>query len=108
MKKAWLVGLSLLVLACSPAASATKQVKSALAAVQSAESAGAEKDPEAAPSLAQAKSAVARAQDLLKGGNTGEAKSTAASAYQYAEEALKIVRAKMGGSSTAQAAAGTP
>ncbi|MDB4973482.1 MAG: hypothetical protein JWN48_1823 [Myxococcaceae bacterium] len=104
MKKAILMGCALLVLGCSSASVAAREVKSALSAVQSAQSAGAEKDPEAAPRLAQAQSEATRAQNLLKGGDSSSAKSAAETAFQYAEEALKIVRAKAG-TGAAQAAA---
>jgi len=104
MKKAILAGLTLMVLGCSPSTMATKKVDSAMAAVESAKSAGAAKVPEAAPSLAAAESDVTRAQTALKDGDYDGAKSAASSAYDAAEEALKIAREK-GGASTAQAAA---
>lgn len=107
MKKAMLVGFAILTLGCSQASGAARQVESALSAVHNAQNAGAAKDPEAAPRLAQAESEAARAERLLRGGDSGGAKSVAQTAYQYAEEALKIVRSK-GASSAAQAAASMP
>jgi hypothetical protein len=104
MKKAILIGLTMLALGCSESSVATKQVNSALAAVQSAKSAGAEKIPEAAPSLAMAESDVTRAQNALKGGDYKNAQTAASSAYEAAEEALKIAKNKAG-SGAAQTAA---
>ncbi|MDB4976880.1 MAG: hypothetical protein JWN48_5221 [Myxococcaceae bacterium] len=104
MKKAILIGFALLSLGCSRASGAAREVKSALSAVQSAQNAGAAKDPEAAPRLTQAQSEVARAESLLKGGDSGNAKSVAQTAYQYAEEALKIVRSKSGSAAVQTAA----
>jgi hypothetical protein len=103
MKHAIAIGVALFVLACSHASGATTQVNNALAAVDSAEKAGAAKIPEAATHLESAKDDVARAQGLLKEGKAEDAQSAANSAYQDAEQALEIARQK-GGSKAAQAA----
>jgi hypothetical protein len=86
--------------------SAKKELKGAMEAVQSAQSAGASKDPAAQPKLSQAQSELGRARDLLEGGDAKGAKSAAESAYENADQALQIVRGK--GKADPAAAALTP
>jgi hypothetical protein len=108
MKRAILTGLTMLVLGCSQSSAATNQVNSALAAVESAKSAGADKIPEAKPALAMAETDVQRAQNALKGGDYKNAQTAASSAYESAEEALKIAKSKAGKSAPRTAAVVLP
>ena len=107
MKKAILIGLTMLAVGCSQSSAATKQVNGAVAAVESAKSAGAERIPEAKRSLAMAESGVTRAKDALKGGDYKNAQAAASSAYEAAEEALRIAKSK-GGNAARTAAATVP
>jgi hypothetical protein len=100
MKRAICIGLLIATVGCA-SMSAKKELKGAMAAVQSAQSAGADRDPEAKPRLSQAESALAQARELMQGGNSKGAKTAAESAYQYAEEALEIVRGKSKGAAAA-------
>jgi multidrug resistance efflux pump len=102
MKRALCVGLLVATVGCA-SMSAKKELKGAMAAVQSAQSAGANNDPAAQPKLSQAESELGRARELLQGGNSKEAKSAAQSAYEYAEQALQILRSKGQGEPAAAA-----
>jgi hypothetical protein len=93
MKKVLCVGLLVATVGCA-SMSAKKEMKGALAAVQTAHAEGADKDPQASSRLTQAESQLGRARDMLQGGDNKGAKSAAQTAYEYAEQALQIVRGK--------------
>ncbi|MDB4990137.1 MAG: hypothetical protein JWN04_5315 [Myxococcaceae bacterium] len=105
MKNAFLLGVTMLVLGCAQTSGAMKEVESALAAVHNAQAAGAAQNPASAPKLTQAENEIARAQTLLESGKTGTAKTSAATAYQYAQEALQLLNASSGAAPAAAPAA---
>ena len=92
MKMQVLAGMTLVAVGCASHPAPTQQVASSLAAVRSADEAGARGIPEAAVHVMLAESQIAQAKRLMNEDDNLHAEDLALRAYQDAELALAIAR----------------